>query len=465
MNGWVGPLFPNSTETHYEAWFEFGCGGSGCLFRIDIDESEHHDVAADPVNAARLQNMTARAAQLAHGVFSPFRGTPQLQDACAAAQNSWSGFWGPWIKTDDSDASIISAKDEVAAPQVVVFRSVSYGCSHRNNCIQQSYQQYNWTALTTVITFTQTNLSDVVALARAHNVRVIQGVMFSETHSSSRFNTSELGNRSYIQHWIGTAVDQVKANHCDGFSLDVEHFRTPLPANSKALFTSFVCLLQKQLQAERLTLFAVDTQIWGKTQYFDLPALAKCSEYLLPMAYDMVGKDGVASANSPLPTVRADLAKFYTQNGVPPHKVILGLPTYGYAFPCSTTHAMVTANSSNAVVPCRFGGNPIPSATWQIGLGTVIEKLNQGMAIATGRDTATTSAWMEFEEKKHKPLGRRQVWYDDAQSLEAKADTLAWSQGLGGVALWSIDALRNMPKSNRDSVYAAVSPPSTKIDG
>ena len=93
-----------------------------------------------------------------------------------------------------------------------VGRSVSYGCSHGNNCIQRSYRDYNWSALTTMISFTGTNLSQVVATARAHGVRVIQGVMYTEHgQPSARFNTSRLEDSAYTAQWVGAAVDQVVA--------------------------------------------------------------------------------------------------------------------------------------------------------------------------------------------------------------------------------------------------------------
>jgi spore germination protein YaaH len=350
-----------------------------------------------------------------------------------------------------------SDDEMVSKPQVVAFRSVSYGCSHGNNCIQKSYEHYNWTALTTVISFTATNLSDVVAMARAHNVRVIQGVMFSDHgQPSARFNTSRLEDVAYTAEWIGAAVAQVLSNDVHGFQLDVEHFHAPTP-RMKTMFTAFVCSLQARLQLANRTLFSVDTQVWGNTEIFDLPALSACVEFLVAMAYDLVRKDGNASSNCPLPVVQTELAKFYLQAGVPPHKVILGLPAYGYAFPCAGTTVVAKHGDAPA---CHFKRGD-PSSTWQIGLGSVAEKLQAGVATATGRDDVSGSPWFEFTETKHQPKGRRQVWYEDAQSLRVKSG-LAWSQGLGGVALWSIDALWNMPTSaERQEVYAAVEPPAT----
>ena len=38
--------------------------------------------------------------------------------------------------------------------QLVLFRSVSYGCSHGNGCIQSSFLNYPWEDVSTVVTFT-----------------------------------------------------------------------------------------------------------------------------------------------------------------------------------------------------------------------------------------------------------------------------------------------------------------------
>ena len=100
MNGWTGPLSPNSTETHYEQWYELGCGadseGGGCLFNLDTDPTEHHNVAM--ANPTRVAAMTKQISLAQQGAFSPSRGSPQLETACAAAQHTWNGFWGPFVE-------------------------------------------------------------------------------------------------------------------------------------------------------------------------------------------------------------------------------------------------------------------------------------------------------------------------------------------------------------------------------
>lgn len=68
--------------------------------------------------------------------------------------------------------------------ELVAFRSVSYGCSHGNGCIQGSFRHYNWTEISTVITFTQTNLTELCALARVHDARII--VALGKTLNTSK---------------------------------------------------------------------------------------------------------------------------------------------------------------------------------------------------------------------------------------------------------------------------------------
>jgi hypothetical protein len=95
MNSWQGPFFPNSTATAFETTFEYGCK-EGCLFQLDIDPTEHHDVSSK--QPALVESMKRQILAHQKTAFSPSRGTPQLEAACSAAMNDWNGFWGPWLK-------------------------------------------------------------------------------------------------------------------------------------------------------------------------------------------------------------------------------------------------------------------------------------------------------------------------------------------------------------------------------
>ena len=100
MNGWQGPQFPNSsTATWIAETQELDCGDVGCLFRLDTDPTEHHDLreAATQGNWAVLTQLKNLILEHNRTVFSPNRGLSAQEAACAQAKEN-QGFWGPWLK-------------------------------------------------------------------------------------------------------------------------------------------------------------------------------------------------------------------------------------------------------------------------------------------------------------------------------------------------------------------------------
>ena len=100
-NIWTGPEYPNRT-THTQPDSNaviHDCGfGSGCLFELNTDESEHHDVAvSNPAVAARLRAALEAANR---SVFAPLR--PGSPHACAVSLAKYHdpqhefGWWGPF---------------------------------------------------------------------------------------------------------------------------------------------------------------------------------------------------------------------------------------------------------------------------------------------------------------------------------------------------------------------------------
>ena len=149
----------------------------------------------------------------------------------------------------------------------------------------------------------------------------------------------------------------------------------------------------------------------------------------------------IASANAPLPTLRDSVRTYYLEQGVPPGKIILGLPLYGYAFPCATAKAaaaqVAAAGAASGNPAGHAAGNAVGDAagavargavlmprappacavasggtdpsTWQAGLGTIQTRIARNETRARGVDTASASPYLEYDETKTKPLGRRQV--------------------------------------------------------
>ncbi|CAE8657425.1 unnamed protein product [Polarella glacialis] len=124
FSAWTGPLYPNCTTINGTASDEgpffpdlkvfdaviplsesqkvvdrvtwaYDCG-SGCLFNIEKDPTEHDDLARKPESADTLLSMQAQLETFNKKNFSPKRGEPQVQ-ACETAMDN-GGFYGPFVE-------------------------------------------------------------------------------------------------------------------------------------------------------------------------------------------------------------------------------------------------------------------------------------------------------------------------------------------------------------------------------
>jgi len=95
--GWTGPKYPNGSTNWMPMKDTIAHCGTGCLFDIKKDPTEHHNIAAD--NKEIVTKMSARMKEIEATLFSPDRG-PVSPKACEAALNTWKGFWGPFVFLD-----------------------------------------------------------------------------------------------------------------------------------------------------------------------------------------------------------------------------------------------------------------------------------------------------------------------------------------------------------------------------
>jgi len=72
--------------------------GEGCLFNVEADPSEHHDLASDAAHASTLADLQSELKRLNKGLFSPGRGTPTLAACEMGIENG--GFYGPFVDVE-----------------------------------------------------------------------------------------------------------------------------------------------------------------------------------------------------------------------------------------------------------------------------------------------------------------------------------------------------------------------------
>jgi hypothetical protein len=154
--------------------------------------------------------------------------------------------------------------------------------------------------------------------------------------------------------------------------------------------------------------------------FFDVPALARATDGLFVMAYDMYSS-GAASPNSPLNAYSANVVQSmaWYRWAAPPAKVILGVPFYGYDWPTAN-------NAPNA----SAAGNPAP-----VGYGRI-----RTAGLPTYWDPRGSVPWTAYQ------VGGQwhEAYYDNPQSLAMKA-YVADADGLGGVGIWALGMDGNDP--------------------
>ena len=114
QNGWQGPLYPNRSTANgafaFNDAFTAFCGETGCLFRLDTDPEERHNLlreGAKGANAtvlARAQRMMIALRKHNSTTFSPERGVGEsdkkvVNAACKAGIDRYGGFFGPFVNS------------------------------------------------------------------------------------------------------------------------------------------------------------------------------------------------------------------------------------------------------------------------------------------------------------------------------------------------------------------------------
>eukprot|EP00441_Pelagodinium_beii_P033851 CAMPEP_0197639640 /NCGR_PEP_ID=MMETSP1338-20131121/14202_1 /TAXON_ID=43686 ORGANISM="Pelagodinium beii, Strain RCC1491" /NCGR_SAMPLE_ID=MMETSP1338 /ASSEMBLY_ACC=CAM_ASM_000754 /LENGTH=679 /DNA_ID=CAMNT_0043212397 /DNA_START=62 /DNA_END=2101 /DNA_ORIENTATION=- len=118
----TGPLYPNCTTV---SMFESGYGpdfvdasilelkvavddekawrgdcSDGCLFNLEVDPSESHDLSKDPSQKERLARMIQTLAEFNKTLFVPERGETHL-DTCFSMMFNGGGHFGPFVDIED----------------------------------------------------------------------------------------------------------------------------------------------------------------------------------------------------------------------------------------------------------------------------------------------------------------------------------------------------------------------------
>jgi spore germination protein YaaH len=204
---------------------------------------------------------------------------------------------------------------------------------------------------------------------------------------------------------IAAIVDLVERDDLAGIDIDYED----LHAGDRQVFTDFVTQLADALHARgkllSVALFAKasDAGYDQRNVAQDYAAIGRVADQVRLMGYDYHWSASPPGPIAPVDWINTVLA--YARTQIPPDKIILGIPMYGY----------------------DWVGNRGASLTWQQAV-----QLAQRYRVPITFDKASQSPWFRYTDSAGTV---HEVWFENAASVAAKLSA-ARAIDAGGVYLW-----------------------------
>jgi hypothetical protein len=215
-------------------------------------------------------------------------------------------------------------------------------------------------------------------------------------------------------------VQAIQAKAMDGANLDFEGLGGADRAGMARLVTAVSGRLHAINPHWQVTVDTYTDSASNPNGFFDVPTLARTTDGLFVMAYDMENT-AVASPNSPLNYYSANVVQSMASYrlAASSSKVILGLPFYGYDWP-------TTSNAPNA----SASGGPAP-----VGYDRI-----RASSLPTYWDPKGSVPWTAYQ------VGGQwhEAYYDNPQSLAMKA-YVADLDGMAGLGIWALGMDGNDP--------------------
>ncbi|MCX6138413.1 MAG: glycosyl hydrolase family 18 protein [Ignavibacteriales bacterium] len=284
------------------------------------------------------------------------------------------------------------------------------------------------------------NTTPVIDYAHQRGVKV----MLTVVNFGNAQNTKILSDTNKQNRLISDLIQLLVSRNGDGVNLDFEE----VPAAQNVNLVAFVRKLTTRMKASMpnseisMATPAVD---WSNAWYFG--ALAQACDYLIVMGYDFSGSwSSTAGPGAPLSGENYNISRTvstYLSAGVPPEKLLLGVPWFGYDWFVKDSLRKSTVVS----------GSKGSSRTYAVA---------EPAARTYGKifDASTKAAWYSYKSGTQ----WRQCWYDDSLTLSLKND-LVKTNNLAGVGIWALSYEGGRPElwNSFKAAFPVVSVPAQGI--
>lgn len=199
----------------------------------------------------------------------------------------------------------------------------------------------------------------------------------------------------------------------DGINIDFENVYTKDGEN----VTQFMRELKPMAQAKNL-IVSIDvtpksnSEMWSL--FLDRKALGTVADFLIVMAYDEHwAASPIAGSVASLPWVKSSISRIIEEDGVPPEKLILGIPLYTRIWSETTVEGKAKVSSKAVSM-------------------NAVEKIITEKKLKSTFDKDAGQNYVEYTEDGV----LRKIWIEDKVSLKSRVE-LAKSLGLGGIGSWN----------------------------
>jgi spore germination protein YaaH len=248
-------------------------------------------------------------------------------------------------------------------------------------------------------------------------------VMLTVTNFGSARNTEILTDT--VKQWtlINTVISQLQSRNGDGVNFDFES----VPAAQKANMVSFcrraVRGIKAVLPAAEISL-ATPAVNWSDG--WDLGTLAGICDYIIMMGYNYYWSGSttagpVAPVSGETYHVVRSINEDYLADGVPPGKLLLGVPWYGYDWPVVSSERKAASTGTGSS-------------------RTYIKALELVAGNTRVFDDLTGVPYVNYQTTQW-----RQMWYDDSTSLQMKSN-IAKDMNLAGIGIWALSYEAGRPE-------------------
>ncbi|CAD5122370.1 unnamed protein product [Dimorphilus gyrociliatus] len=294
---------------------------------------------------------------------------------------------------------------------------------------KNNWRAYNFTTLTTVV---EVGYHDpqLVCFAHERRVRVV---------SIANYPTNQLSNSSARSQWVQDKLKFTLTQHLDGINFDFEDAisstRIDLKDGLSKLVEETYRVFKKADPRLQITFDVAWSPDCIDQRCYDYFRIASSTDFLFVMSYDersQIYDECIAWANSALNTTIHGVER-YSKIGIPIEKLVLGVPWYGYDYPC-IKYEVETRKCWIKKVPFR-GVNCSDASGSQRNIED-IAAFSKNYTVHW--EKIAESPYFTYFNNAKKIY--HQIWFDNVDSLKIKYK-YAIIRRLRGLGAWNADAV------------------------